>query len=559
MVRAMLLNQWNMPDDNDASLECLAPDSGDKIGGALAYFLLTSPTAESATDKWIAMFPALTELASLEQWFRPMVISMTQNIMDEIPLSAKLKLFIGAALSIVDMVTDVRMIFAYRALGEYFYAYALVAMIAACLVNQLLLVYGQNVRASRGMLLREMLYVVTFVKPGVDAIRCARKEELSEEHVADALSELAASKSIEMVFESIPGSVLQTLVMLRIFLRGGGVSKTAAASLLVSAVTTSFSSTVISFNYDIAADMRATQSDFYGYISNEPVAQATIFLTMMLNGTLLIAMKSLSAALIIAVGAKYYFWYLASDMALYFVQKLLRNDLWYWPPVSGALGAILAVLGRVLPKIVADFTAIAQFRGQGEMGGIYWSINLMLGVIIAFASVPFYFDFVNTDNDVKALDKRTTYVVMSGICATFILNFAYFVYQMEPKYRKTFFSFETGVTWVQNFFLHGATDEARAQTVLCNYHMWKSIRTDVVEWFHESSAGWEVNKPKWFSSAFKKRLDDDLLPPDVLRVMNAKYGGGRRKSSLAKFVWKSWMGQEENENKVVPVEGESEE
>jgi hypothetical protein len=548
MVRAMLLNEWSMPTDVDASLETLSSDAGGKLGGAFTYFLLTSPTALSATDKWIVKFPALTELAVLEPWFRPMVVTMTRNIMDEIPFALKLKLFIGAVLSIVDTATDVRMVFAYWALGEYFYAYSMIAMISACMVFQLLMVYGQNAGAPRGVMLREILYVLVAIKPGVDAMRCAKMQE--DNKATDALAELAISKSIEMVCESIPGSVLQTLAMLRIFLRGGGVSKTAVTSLLVSAFTTSFSSTIISFNYDVDTDRRARNPDFYGYISNEPVAQAKIFFTMMLNSTLLIMVKSFSAALIIVVGSEYYSWYLALDMALYFVQKLLRNDFWYWPPVHGAMGAICLVFGRSMPKIVVDFTALAQYRGPGELGGIYWSINLVLAVLVAFASVPFYFTFANTDDDVKALDERSTYIIMSGICAAFILNFAYFVYQMEPKYRRTFFSFETGCQWVHKYFFKGTTDEVRVKVAACNYHMWKSIRSEVVEFFHENWEKWEAEKPEWFTRAFKKKLYRFLLPPDVLRAMDAKYGDGRRRSSFAEIM--GFVGGEEGGNKVAP-------
>jgi hypothetical protein len=562
MVLAMLLNEWSTPADVDASLEALSPDSGYKIGGALTYFLLTTPTAEVATDKWIAKFSALTELAALEPWFRPMVVTMTQNIMDEIPFALKLKLFVGAALSIVDMATDARMVFAYRALGEYFYAYSLIAMLIACLVLQLMIVCAQNARAPRGVLLREMIYVLTLVKPGVDAMRCARKEELDEFKQTDEISQMAFCKTIEMFCESIPGSILQTLAMLRIFLRGGGVSKTAVASLLISALTTSFSSTVISFNYDTDADKRATQPDFYGYIPAEPVAQAKMFLTMMVNSTLLIILKCLSAALIVIVGSEYYTWYLSLDLALYFLQKLIRNDVYYWPPVHGVGGVMFAVIGRSLPKIVADFTAIAQFRGPGELGGIYWTINLVVAVLIAFGSVPFYFAYANTEEDVKGLDKWTTEAIMSAMCSAFILTFAYFVYQMDPKYRRTFSVVETGCQWVQNYFLKGETDEVRAEIVMCNYNMWKSIRPEVVEWFHENWGKWADEKPKWFTGAFKKRLDDDLLPKAVLRALKEKYGeGGRRRSSLGEImvlVGGGGGGGKEGDGKntavVVPVE-----
>jgi hypothetical protein len=176
---------------------------------------------------------------------------------------------------------------------------------------------------------------------------------------------------------------------------------------------------------------------------------------------------------------------------------------------------------------------------------------LVLVVAVAIGSVPFYFAFATAENDVKTLDSRTTYAIMFGICLAFILNFAYFIYQMEPKYRRTFFSTERGYQWAQNYFLKGTSDGVRVQVTDFNHHQWKSIRPEVIEFFHENWAKWEEEKPKFFTAAFKKRLDDDLLPPDVLREMNEKYGGGRRRSSLGEIL--GLVGEEKDNSRVVPV------
>ena len=50
-----------------------------------------------------------------------------------------------------------------------------------------------------------MLYVLLFIKPGIDAARVAAGNENDDGLAAmDPLTELAVSKSVEMVFESIP-------------------------------------------------------------------------------------------------------------------------------------------------------------------------------------------------------------------------------------------------------------------------------------------------------------------------------------------------------------------
>ena len=56
--------------------------------------------------------------------------------------------------------------------------------------------------------------------------------------------ELALTRGVEMFAESIPGCVMQLAALLR---EGGGYSKRALASIILSAFTTGFSAAMVSF------------------------------------------------------------------------------------------------------------------------------------------------------------------------------------------------------------------------------------------------------------------------------------------------------------------------
>ena len=62
-------------------------------------------------------------------------------------------------------------------------------------------------------------------------------------HAVDAKTELVITKCAEMVAESIPGSLLQLYVLLKV----RNVSRATVGSVIVSATTTGFSSASISF------------------------------------------------------------------------------------------------------------------------------------------------------------------------------------------------------------------------------------------------------------------------------------------------------------------------
>jgi hypothetical protein len=98
---------------------------------------------------------------------------------------------------------------------------------------------------------------------------------------------------------------------------------------------------------------------------------------MIINGALLLLVRSVSMALLAMAGGQLVPLYLVSDMGLYFMYKILRRDLWHWLPFKGWTSVVESVLERLVVKILADFTGVIQFRGSGELGGTWFSLNMV--------------------------------------------------------------------------------------------------------------------------------------------------------------------------------------
>jgi len=108
----------------------------------------------------------------------------------------------------VDMVTDVQVILEYlNTPGKEAYAYPLMGMVGTCLFIQLLVVFVQTRKAPKAKMVKEVLIVLSGVKPGFDAYEVAKGAEQSAGAAFDPGSELAITKGGEMVAESIPGGV----------------------------------------------------------------------------------------------------------------------------------------------------------------------------------------------------------------------------------------------------------------------------------------------------------------------------------------------------------------
>ena len=102
------------------------------------------------------------------------------------------------------MVTDVFVIISYLDNDDTKQAYSLMGMMGFSICIQLVLAYVQNRKKSKWALIRELLIVLSGLKPAVDAYRVATgyEDELS---TFNPLEDMGLGKTTELACESIPG------------------------------------------------------------------------------------------------------------------------------------------------------------------------------------------------------------------------------------------------------------------------------------------------------------------------------------------------------------------
>jgi hypothetical protein len=184
------------------------------IGSGLDMILRTSTDHIEAVTEFLATYPAMDEMAKRHAWARPMLETVAQRRLVAAPFGLKLRLVIGALLSMGDMASDINNLVRMLGAGQSVGAYALLAMILTTLTLQIFLVIVQNAHRGPAAVFKDVLLVLSLCKAGEDALRVAR----GEGHVAgapiDPLTEMMMCKLLEMVFESIPGMLLQAIIVL---------------------------------------------------------------------------------------------------------------------------------------------------------------------------------------------------------------------------------------------------------------------------------------------------------------------------------------------------------
>jgi len=204
MMTRVIENKLGTAGMMNAPLCDVSKKEGSLMARGLAMSLATNLTAETGVDEWILKYRSLKQLDKEAAWFRPMMNVVGKRLLGEVSWGLKMRVLMGAGLSIMDMATDIFVIVGYMEKKETRgYGYALLGMIALSMAVQLLMVYGQH-RKKPLTMLREALIVLTGMKPGFDAFNVCSGKQMEEHHVIDAKMELLVAKSAEMVCESIP-------------------------------------------------------------------------------------------------------------------------------------------------------------------------------------------------------------------------------------------------------------------------------------------------------------------------------------------------------------------
>ena len=218
--------------------------------------------------RWILQFKALQEVDKKYCWFRPMLNSVALKLVSRVGWGLKLRVFLGAGLSTLDLLSDVYIAYTYKLKDDlHFFKLTLVTLGTSVFLN-LLIIFVQNRKLGMKRTFIEAMPVFVGLKPAVDAMRVASGASIEEGQVFNPLGEMAFVKSSEMFAEAIPAVIIQSTVILKDIIDTGQASTSAITSVLISALSAGFISATISFDMDTDPKQRNLIPEFYGYVPN---------------------------------------------------------------------------------------------------------------------------------------------------------------------------------------------------------------------------------------------------------------------------------------------------
>jgi hypothetical protein len=419
------------------------------------------------------------------------------------------------------MITDVSVIVQYFSEGKDGAAYSLIAMMASSMICQLVVVAGQNVKKSRSVLCRECLYVVTFLKPMVEAYRVATGLE-DDELTISPLTEMGYSKSCELACEAVPGLILQIFILLT----SSTKSPLLLVSMAVSTLTTGFTSAMLSYDMDVSMDHRKKIPEFYGFIGDTPFLRGATFIVMILLASLHNLSKTIGIALLMVVSTQVTMLVLAGEMVMFHLVKLMRRDFTsFVPGLEGGLRCTCAVFQHTVVKILVDFTGMIHFRGSKIVGGYLWATFTIEAQLLPFVALEIYRQSEGVNEDDLEMVESVLFVLLgSWVCS--VVAFAAMI---KREYWHTFIGTQTG--WQMVIATYEKTDDPfqKMNAIFTNHiSMSQRIKKDVIKYMAVNWELWEADEDNtWFTPGFIEKIPSEYIPERKV----AELGGVQRRRS----------------------------
>ena len=145
---------------------------------------------------------------------RPFFCEIAQYNLNTSNFGLRLRVFGGALLSTVDLITDVYMTvqFFYTE-GQEGYGTTNAILIGSTMFVQLVLAYAQN-KKKLSFFFQDFVAILTGFKPALDAYKVGSGAEQEEHQKLSPLHEMTYFKCAEMIFEAIPASIVQMYALL---------------------------------------------------------------------------------------------------------------------------------------------------------------------------------------------------------------------------------------------------------------------------------------------------------------------------------------------------------
>lgn len=245
-------------------------------------------------------------------------------------------------------------------------------------------------------------------------------------------------------------------------------------------------------------------------------------------------LRSFSFTILNIYGLKFIAIAVAAELGLYAAFKRCMGDLRYWLAIYGVGEWLATFLARSIVKLIADWTAVVQFRSAMDLGGCYWVATL---VFTCTSAVVLSFTFSDQVEDYQGWDPSII-VNCTLLCSVGLLSsILALMLNIKREYVKTFFDLDTANMAIQYEFSRPEEDELKIAIFGNHERKWRKDKgDDVTKWVDENLPKWLEEEPDWFSAKLQNDIPDWAVTDKALlmklRERSSASHTGRRRNSI---------------------------
>ena len=361
------------------------------IGRGFEAIIRASANPSEAVDELVQTYAPLGVAAQQHDWFGPMLETIAMRRMASALFGLKLRLAIGAGFSMADMLSDINSIVTMLESGQLMGAHGMIGLIGASLAIQVLVAVLQSQHRGRWAVMREVVFVLSLTKPGVDAIRFASGAEQDAGAPLSPLVEIVVFKALEIALEAGPGAALQAYIIL-----GGYWQSSAVVSVGISCLAIGFTTAMMAFDLDTNGFYRKHETDFYGCIPEGTRKRLLVFVELFVLHASHSLLKTCTVVMLARTNRYWIAAYMAADYGLFLLYKVVRSDVVYFVP---RFGVPFSLLFRLLEKVVLDSTGFVHLRHPVFGGGFYYCFNAVMTHVACFVAAVLYSSSYSASTD----------------------------------------------------------------------------------------------------------------------------------------------------------------
>jgi len=264
-----------------------------------------------------------------------------------------------------------------------------------------------------------------------------------------------------------------------------------------------------------------------------------------------VLLKIIACSLILRLNSLWFIIYMAADQSMYFLYKLLKGDWRYGLRLPNALSWVCSSMIRVVMKTIVDFTLIIHYRHPFDLGGIYWSLNLIFNQTFCFVSVYLHRKYSTemsmksaspsaalsfapntTNGTLNGIDSSQALPLLELVIGLFVLSmlsFGLFLSRINKEYLVTFYDMRTASQFLIDNWRNGLSDKERFYIFSKHKSLYKSINKELKDWLNDNWERWEEEKEDWFTAKMIGKIPSELLPEKFSNKLGVDVKG-RRKS-----------------------------